>query len=483
MNLFNCYFITIDDYNKVEKRRNEVSKTNFNDLMTEEDKTYLETWKRNNEKTTAKRCAKTQLRSKTKKQAIGKATVDNRSNIPLNFPLGIAPCSEPLASLPTSDPTNNLTSGSANPPVLSAALSDKNLSTAAAIVNPSVSNSVASSTVSFALSSPNYTSNIRPVESVANRNFAPYLPWAVTSSVTSAPESFPITSNSSILSILPLVTPSFNSTDTVQPSVSSTLNSNLQPLAHDLNLSVPNCDNLTYSTFVSGLQPTSETSHTAIDVSSFSLESTNSNTFSFTRPSFDSLEQTEFRVSSPMRSAFQAGFSGEDIFPPRNPSNINHLLPGNVFQERPSTIDQISKKVDNISEKIDAILANQSLIIDCLKNNGFISSNASSTMTPASQKMCTKELTTVELEALNNSKKKGTTNAHFAVILLKTYTTPEERMNCTVYGEGRKSKGLKIETLAKIKKDYEAIYSNESWSDAVNAMNSHLRKYCSSKDK
>ena len=62
MNLFNCYFITIDDYNKVEKRRNEVSKTNFNDLMTEEDKTYLETWRRNNKKTTAKRCAKTQLR-------------------------------------------------------------------------------------------------------------------------------------------------------------------------------------------------------------------------------------------------------------------------------------------------------------------------------------------------------------------------------------------------------------------------------------
>ena len=83
--------------------------------------------------------------------------------------------------------------------------------------------------------------------------------------------------------------------------------------------------------------------------------------------------------------------------------------------------------MDNISEKIDAILANQSLIIDCLKNNGFISSNASSTMhpqlcilnyasstmMPTSQKMCTKELTTVELKALNNSKKKGTTNAHF----------------------------------------------------------------------
>ena len=350
MNLFNCYFITIDDYNKVEKRRNEVSKTNFNDLMTEEDKIYLETWRRNNEKTTAKRCAKTQLKSKTKKQAIEKAIIDNRSNSPLNFPLGIEPCSGPPASLPTSNPTNNLTSGSANPPMLSAALSDKNLSSAAVIVNPSVStsvnpsvsNSVASATVSFALSSPN-TSNIRSVESVANRNFAAYLPWAVTSSVTSAPESFPITSNSSILSILPLVTPSFNSTDTVQSSASSTLNSNLRSLAHDLNLSVPNCDNLTYSTFVSGLQPTSETSHTAIDVSSFSLVSTNSNTFSFTRPSFDSHGQTEFRVSSPVRSAFQAGFSGEDIFPPHNPSNINNLLPGNAFQERPPTIDQIRK--------------------------------------------------------------------------------------------------------------------------------------------
>ena len=67
-------------------------------------------------------------------------------------------------------------------------------------------------------------------------------------------------------------------------------------------------------------------------------------------------------------------------------------------------------------------------------------------------------------------------------MLLKRYTTDEERINCTVHGEGRKSKGLNKETLAKIKKGYETIYSDESWSDAISAMNSHLRKYCSSKD-
>ena len=100
--------------------------------------------------------------------------------------------------------------------------------------------------------------------------------------------------------------------------------------------------------------------------------------------------------------------------------------------------------------------------------------------TPTSHNI--KELTTAELEALNITKKKGTTNAYFAVMLLKRYTMDEERINCTVHGEGHKSKGLNKETLAKIKKGYETIYSDESWSDAISAMNSYLRKYCSSKD-
>ena len=92
------------------------------------------------------------------------------------------------------------------------------------------------------------------------------------------------------------------------------------------------------------------------------------------------------------------------------------------------------------------------------------------------------EVTLAELEVLKKSKKKGTKDAHFAVMPLKKYTTPEERLNCTVYGEGRKSKGLGIHILTKIKEAYELLYSNESWGEAVKAMNSHMRKYCSSKD-
>ena len=74
-----------------------------------------------------------------------------------------------------------------------------------------------------------------------------------------------------------------------------------------------------------------------------------------------------------------------------------------------------------------------------------------------------------------------TKDAHFAVMLLKKYTTPQERLNCTVCGEGRKSKGLGAH-ITKIKKSYELVYSSESWGEAVKAMNSHMRKYCSSKD-
>jgi hypothetical protein len=62
-----------------------------------------------------------------------------------------------------------------------------------------------------------------------------------------------------------------------------------------------------------------------------------------------------------------------------------------------------------------------------------------------------KELTIAELDALRNfEKKRGTTVSYFAVFLLKECTTPEERMNCTVYGEGPKSKGLHTDTLMKI---------------------------------
>ena len=49
------------------------------------------------------------------------------------------------------------------------------------------------------------------------------------------------------------------------------------------------------------------------------------------------------------------------------------------------------------------------------------------------------EFTIAELKVFKNLKKKGTKDAHFAVILLKKYTTLQKRLNCTVYGQGRKS--------------------------------------------
>ena len=444
--------------------------------MTVDDKRFLETWRQSNQKMPVKRSKKTQLKSKAKKKPIESMPAvtythdnfDDQSNSPSYFPLGIA-------------------SGTKSPTILlinNTTFSSKNLSTAATFVNPSVSNSVALSTMENPLLSSN-SSNTHAAISVANRNFASVLPFA-TSSFASVPQSLAITSNSSTTSIIPSVTSSFNSTDTVQLSESSTLNSNLQPLTN-LNLSVSS-DNLTYSTFLSGLPPTSETSHTALDVSSFSLEPTNSNTFSFSRPS---VGQTEFRVSSPLQLDFQTGFSEEDVLPPsRSASDINSLLPGHVNPVSPLTVEQINSKVDTISEKLDTMLENQRLIIDCLQDNGFIHNTYTSrthiptpTPTPTPTSRNIKEMTTAELEALNITKKKGTTNAYFAVMLLKRYTTDQERINCTVHGEGRKSKGINKEILAKIKKGYETIYSDESWSDAINAMNNHLRKYCSNKDK
>jgi hypothetical protein len=93
-----------------------------------------------------------------------------------------------------------------------------------------------------------------------------------------------------------------------------------------------------------------------------------------------------------------------------------------------------------------------------------------------------RELTMAELDALNLKKKSGTTDAYFAVLLLKEYTTPEECMNCTVYGVGSKSKGLHTNTLMNIKKGYERFYSNKSWGDAIKAMNNHTINYCSAID-
>jgi hypothetical protein len=125
--------------------------------------------------------------------------------------------------------------------------------------------------------------------------------------------------------------------------------------------------------------------------------------------------------------------------------------------------------MDGISQKVDAALANQRLI-DCLQNNCFLNrlSSTRSSVPEAAEKnrinfnvhatLCWKcihvhgkELTIAELDALRNfEKKRGTTVSYFAVFLLKEYTTPEERMNCSVYGEGPKSKGLHTDTLMKI---------------------------------
>ena len=44
-------------------------------------------------------------------------------------------------------------------------------------------------------------------------------------------------------------------------------------------------------------------------------------------------------------------------------------------------------------------------------------------------------------------------------LLLKHYTTLEECTDCTVYGEGPKWRGLKKDTLFKIKRGYELMYS------------------------
>ncbi len=172
-------------------------------------------------------------------------------------------------------------------------------------------------------------------------------------------------------------------------------------------------------------------------------------------------------------------------------------MPGQVIPENPQSID---KKIESLSGKIDTVLLNQQIIIDCLKTNELLFNQtlrsetpvltadsvtrtdlSHSTKEPQHSIVDGSELTMEELEKMKQAKKRGTTDAHFAVMLLKVYTTPDDRVNCTVHGEGPKSKGLSSQILTKIRKGYELMYSQESWKDAVSVMNSHMRKYCSKK--
>ena len=263
------------------------------------------------------------------------------------------------------------------------------------------------------------------------------------------------------------------------------MNSDPQPLA-PLTLDVTSEHSLPYSTFLSELHGTSKNMET-IDVPSFN------------NLSFEFEGTSEPRVSTPVQSGFLASSSLQETFPrSHGPNNFhNNTLPGQA--ENPLIVDQINTKIDNLSQRVDMVLANQRFIMDCLQHNANsflnrpptsrtpVSVAAEQNRNPhfnplAADDTTSKELTMEELEALKNFKKKqGTTDVHFAVILLKEYTTPEERMNCTVNGAGPKSKGLRTDVLMKIKKGYERFYSNDSWGDAIKAMNTNMRKYCSSR--
>jgi hypothetical protein len=283
--------------------------------------------------------------------------------------------------------------------------------------------------------------------------------------------------------------------------VSSSFTTNLQPLSV-----LTSNTGLSYSTFLSDLTKTSQLhSHTAATTgTSFSPESTNSNSFSFPwsglslNSSFDSVNQPEPRVSSPVQAHLQVSL------PPENGSsvrtNFENILPGQVIPENPPSIERMNKKIESLSGKIDTVLLNQQIIIDCLKTNELLFNQtlrsetpvptadsvirtdlSHSTKEPQHSIVDGSELTMEELEKMKQAKKRGTTDAHFAVMLLKVYTTPDDRVNCTVHREGPKSKGLSSQILTKIRKGYELMYSQESWKDAVSAMNSHMRKYCSKK--
>ena len=94
----------------------------------------------------------------------------------------------------------------------------------------------------------------------------------------------------------------------------------------------------------------------------------NSNSFSFPwsglslNSSFDSVNQPEPRVSSPVQAHLQVSL------PPENGSsvrtNFENILPGQVIPENPPSIERMNKKIESLSGKIDTVLLNQQIIID-----------------------------------------------------------------------------------------------------------------------
>lgn len=435
--------------------------------MTEEDKIYVEAW-----------------RVKNGKQAASKRRNDNAE-------IAVPTAKKAVLSLTTAS-----SCATTSPPN---DVANTSLSTPLSIVSSSIPISQ-SSTVPhlIAVSSVQpaapllYSSNTHPVESVSNNVLTSILPELSSSSTPASNDcAFPV-----------LSLPSSSFATTVQLSVSPNIPpTNLQPLT-PLNLSITS-DDLSFPRYFTDLPVTCKNTHTT-ETFSFSPVSTNSNSFSLPwsgpllhNRSFDSVGQSYPRSSTPVRSNFSTDVSVNDnLTCPSNPSSsFYNTLPGLAHQESSPNFEALLTQIDSLSRKVDTVLANQRTIIDHLMNQQP-ARNATPVIStadkddddslhfkdPQADPQQNLEFTIAELEVLKNSKKKGTKDAHFAVILLKRYTTPQERLNCTVYGEGRKSKGLSAHILAKIKKAYELVYSNESWGEAVKAMNSHMRKYCSSKD-
>ena len=81
-----------------------------------------------------------------------------------------------------------------------------------------------------------------------------------------------------------------------------------------------------------------------------------------------------------------------------------------------------------------------------------------------------------ELQVLNKTKRKKTTDGYFAVILLKNLTNFGDRVNCTVYGEGKKSKGLDPHILTKIKGYYTTLYKDDTWNDQPSQILLQIKK-------
>ena len=424
--------------------------------MTEEDKTFVESWRLKNGKQAAskRRTDNAEVAvPKAKKKALPSMTTASSS---LSTPLSIVSSSIPISQSSTVPHLIAVSSVQPAPPLL-------------------------------------YSSNTHPVESVSNSVLTSILP-ELSSSSTPA-------SNDCAFPVLSLPLSSFATT--VQLSVSPNIPpTTLQPLT-PLNLSITS-DDLSFPRFFTDLPVTCKKSHTT-ETFSFSPVSTNSNSFSFPwsgpllhNRSFDSVGQSYPWSSTPVRSNFSTDVSVKDnLTCPSNPSSsFYNILPGLAHQESSPNFEVLlTQKLDSLSRKVDTVLANQRTIIDHLMNQqparnvtpviSTADKNDDDSLhfkDPQADPQQNLEFSIAELEVLKNSKKKGTKDAHFAVILQKKYTTPQERLNCTVYGEGRKSKGLSAHTLAKIKTAYELVYSNESWGEAVKAMNSHMRKYCSSKD-